>query len=339
MKHNDEKALLFHENWTSLGEVGKLVFDESTNNTYGKFILEPLYKGFGTTIGHSMRRVLLSVLVNIAVYAVRIDGVLHEYETIRGVREDVLQILLNIKEIVFHPYMNEDICLELEVKGPNQVTAKDINTRGLVSIINPSQVICSLDTEKTIKIEFYLRMGRGFVSSENNFVKDLPKGVIFLDSNHSPIRNITYEVQNTRFDQDINYEKLNFELWTNGAIEPQDAVCYGAKILCEYYRNFINFDESITSSITKKKQEDLPEENPNFQRNVEELELSFRSLNCLKNADIKTIKELVMKEEEEVLKIKNFGQKSLKEIKEVLSSMGFRFGMTFDDDIDNRNEA
>ena len=333
MKQNDEKALLFHENWTSLGSFGNLTVDSSSNDSYGKFILEPLYKGFGITIGHSLRRVLLSSLISMAAYAIRIEGVAHEYETIRGVREDVLQILLNIKEVIFKPFVNEDICLELEVNKSKQVIAKDIATKGLVEIINPKTPICFLENDIDLKIYIYLRMNRGFITSKNNFVSDLPAGTIFLDSNHSPVQKISYEVQDTRVEKQIDYDKLVFELWTNGAIDPKDAVCYAAKILCEYYRTFINFDEEIVS--VQRGEEDIPllDENPNFQRSVEELELSVRSLNCLKNANIKTIKELAVKTESEILKTKNFGKKSLLEIKQVLNSMGFDFGMNLDDGV------
>lgn len=331
MKQSDEKALLFHENWTSLGSFGDLTFDPSSNDSYGKFVLDPLYKGFGVTIGHSLRRVLLSSLISMAAYAVRIEGISHEYEIIRGVKEDVLQILLNIREVVFKPYINEDICLELEVNKSKQVTARDIVTKGLVEIINPESPICFLEKDIDLKIFIYLKMNRGFVTSENNFSSDLPEGSIFLDSNHSPIQKVFYEVQDTRVEKQTDYDKLVFELWTNGAINPQDAICYAAKILCEYYRTFINFDEEIVSVQRDDEDVSLPDENPNFQRSVDELELSIRSLNCLKNANIKTIKELAAKSEAEILKTKNFGKKSLLEIKQVLHSMGFDFGMNFDD--------
>ncbi len=337
MEHNDEKALLFHENWTSLEKFGKLEFDSTSNDSYGKFVLDSLCKGFGVTIGHSLRRVLLSSLINIASYAVRIEGISHEYESIRGVKEDILQILLNIKEIVFKPHVNEDICLELEATGPKRVTAKEIDTKGMVTVVNENQTICSLEQGAKIKIYLYLRMSRGFVTSEDNFTSDMPEGTIFLDSNHSPVQRISYEVQNTSVEKRTNYDKLIFELWTNGALDPRDAVCYAGKILCEYYRPFINFDEELVTIDKKEEEEAIPEENPNLKRTIDELELSVRSLNCLKSAKIQTIKDLVMKTENDILKTKNFGRKSLKEIKQLLASMGFNFGMTFDDSTEAEN--
>ena len=249
-----QDALLFCQAWEAIEKPDFIAIDSASNDSYGKFTLEPLHKGFGVTIGHSLRRVLLSSLVGTAVYAVKIEGVSHEYESMRGVREDVLQIILNIKEVVFKANVSKDITLKLEAKGPQQVLAKQIQTQGLVSIANEEKVLCSLEQDAKIDITLYLKMNRGLVSSEENFTEEVPMGTIFLDSNHSPIQKISYEVQDTLAGKRTDHDKLIFEVWTNGGIEPVNAISYAAKILTDYYKIFINFDEK---SVVKEEPKQL----------------------------------------------------------------------------------
>lgn len=317
-------------------QVAKESFDES----YGKFIFEPLHKGFGITIGHSMRRVLLSSLRGSAVYGVKIEGVSHEFETIKGIREDVLEIILNLKGLEIRQFEEETLALELVAAGPKTVTGADISTFGKVEIMNPDHVICSLDQDATIEMNLFVKMNRGFVSAEENSDSDLPLGTIFLDSNHSPVKRVQYEITNTRVGQQTDYERLVFQLWTNGGVRPDDAMGYAAKILKEYLNPFINFDEDTIKPAEEEEieGEEKVYENPHLYRSVNELELSVRSINCLQNAKIETIGDLVQKTEAEMLKTKNFGRKSLQEIKTVLASMGLTLGMKLEN-FDSRPKA
>jgi DNA-directed RNA polymerase subunit alpha len=302
---------------------------ESFDEAYGKFIFEPLHKGFGMTIGHAMRRVLLSSLRGSAVYGVKIEGVSHEFETIKGIREDVLEIILNLKGLEIRQFEEEELALELVAAGPKVVTGADISTFGKVEVMNPDHVICTLDQDATLEMNLFVRMNRGFVSAEENSDEDLPIGTIFLDSNHSPVKRVQYEITNTRVGQQTDYERLVFQLWTNGGVRPDDAMGYAAKILKEYLTPFINFDEESIKPIEEDESEGEEKiyENPHLYRSVNELELSVRSINCLQNAKIETIGDLVQKTEAEMLKTKNFGRKSLQEIKTVLASMGLTLGM------------
>ncbi|MGK0288970.1 MAG: DNA-directed RNA polymerase subunit alpha [bacterium] len=328
MENIENNEFLFRDQWEEMDIPKTLDFDrESFNDKYGKFILEPLYKGFGVTIGHSLRRVLLSSLQATAVYAVKIEGVSHEFESIKGIREDVLQIILNLKELQLRQNVQGDVTLELIQAGPKTVTAADISGFGKVEVTNPDQVICHLDEGAELEMSLYVRMNRGFVSAEDNHDEDLPIGTIFLDSNHSPIKQVKYEVQQTRVGQRTDFDKLVFEVWTSGSLTPDEALSYSAKILKEYYSAFINFDEEAIQPIEEEEEEEKPYENPNLYRSVNELELSVRSINCLQNAKIETIGELVQKTEAEMLKTKNFGRKSLQEIKAILASMGLTLGM------------
>ncbi len=310
---------------------------ESFGESYGKFIFEPLHKGFGITVGHAMRRVLLSSLRGSSVYGVKIEGVSHEFETIKGIRDDVLQIILNLKGLEMRQHDEEDIILELVAAGPKEVTGADISTFSKVDIMNPDHVICNLDQDATLEMNLFVRMNRGFVSAEENSNNDLPIGTIFLDSNHSPVKRVQYEVTNTRVGQKTDYERLVFQLWTNGGVRPDDAMGYAAKILKEYFNPFINFDEESIKPIEEEETEGEEKvyENPHLYRSVNELELSVRSINCLQNAKIETIGDLVQRTEAEMLKTKNFGRKSLQEIKTVLASMGLTLGMKLEN-FDNR---
>ena len=319
------------KNWEGLAVPKKLkCVQENLSDTHGKFILGPLHKGFGLTIGHTLRRVLLSSIRGCAVYGVKIEGVSHEYETIKGIQEDVLQIILNLKGLELRQYEEEDIALELIAAGPKIVTGADISTFGRIKVMNPDHVICQMDQEATLEMTLYVRTNLGFVSAEENSDLDFPVGTIFLDSNHSPVRQVNYEVQEFE-NEEGKQENLVYQLWTNGGVTPEIAMAYAAKILKEYFKPFCSFDDDVIRPI---KDEEEPEEkfreNPHLARSVNELELSVRSINCLQNAKIETIGDLVQKTEAEMLKTKNFGRKSLQEIKSVLASMGLTLGMKLD---------
>ncbi|OGG93673.1 MAG: DNA-directed RNA polymerase subunit alpha [Candidatus Lambdaproteobacteria bacterium RIFOXYD12_FULL_49_8] len=322
----------FQKNWEGLEIPETIQVTRSEQDVYyGKYTLEPMHKGFGLTIGHALRRCLLSSLRGSAVFGIKIEGVSHEFETIKGIREDVLQIVLNVKQLQLKQFTEDNLAMELIAEGPAIVTAGDISTFSKAEIMNPDQVICHLDKGATLEMTLYSKLNRGFISAEENHDGDLPIGTIFLDSNHSPISRVNYEVTNTRVGQKTDYDKLIFELWTNGGVAPDDAVAYGAKILKEYLNPFINFDEdSIQPIVEVVAEEEKSYENPHLYRSVNELELSVRSINCLQNAKIETIGDLVQKTEAEMLKTKNFGRKSLQEIKTVLASMGLTLGMKLD---------
>lgn len=325
----DKNTIILQRNWEGLEipkelQVGRETFSED----YGKFVLEPLHKGFGVTIGNAMRRVLLSSLRGCAVYGVKIEGVSHEFETIKGIREDVLQIVLNLKGLELRQFDEDDIALELIAAGPKVVTGADISTFGKVEVMNPDHMICTLDQDATLEMTLFVRLNRGFVSAEENNDKDLPVGTIFLDSNHSPVKRVQYDITNTRVGQRTDYEKLTIQVWTNGGVRPDDAMGYTAKILKEHFNPFINFNEEAVRPLSEEmEEEEKTYENPHLYRSVNELELSVRSINCLQNAKIDTIGDLVQKTEAEMLKTKNFGRKSLQEIKTVLASMGLTLGM------------
>jgi DNA-directed RNA polymerase subunit alpha len=301
---------------------------DSTSNTptYGRFTIEPLEKGFGVTIGHALRRVLLSSLQGCAVIAVKIEGVSHEFEGISGVHEDALQICLNLKQLQLIQLVEGMHELELVGEGPSTLQGKDIVTGGKVEVLNPDLVIATLDEGATLEMRLYVAMNKGYVTAEENQAHDLPSDVIYLDSVHTPIKRINYEVQNARVGQKTDYDKLVFEIWTNGAVGPRDALAYAAKIIKEYVSPFIDFDDELASDEPMNSPQPM-ELNENLYRPVSELELSVRSINCLQSAKIETIGELVQKTEAEMLKTKNFGRKSLNEIKHILASMGLQLGM------------
>ena len=328
----ENSDVLFQKQWEGLNIPSSLSVErDDVNEFYGSYSLDPLHKGFGITIGHALRRVLLSSLRGSAVYGVKIEGVSHEFETIKGIREDVLQVMLNIKQLQLKQLVEEDISLELIAEGPKVVTAGDISTFSKVEVMNPDHVICHLDEGSTLEMTLFVKHNRGFISAEENNDPDLPTGTIFLDSNHSPIKKVNYEITNTRVGQKTDFDKLNFQLWTNGGVHPDDAIAYAAKIIKEYFTPFINFDEEAIEPLEEEiKDEEKPFENPHLYRSVNELELSVRSINCLQNAKIETIGNLVQRTEAEMLKTKNFGRKSLQEIKTVLASMGLTLGMKLD---------
>jgi DNA-directed RNA polymerase subunit alpha len=331
-----EESKIFSKNWSEIAKPKWLKFDEdSIQPGYGKFVLDPLEPGFGTTIGHALRRVLLSSIRGSAIFAVQIEGVTHEFSDLSGILEDVVQIILNIKELEIEQYQDGVIELELIREGPCVLTGGDISTFEKAKILNPDKIIATLQKGATISMILYARFNKGYVNSEENQKHELPVGTIFLDSNHSPIKKIHYEVENSRVDKRTDYDRLNFELWTNSSVKPADCLAYAAKIIKEHMDVFINFDES---AIVVEKEEESEEEpmNENLYRSVSELELSVRSINCLQNAKIETIGDLVHKTEAEMLKTKNFGRKSLNEIKAILTGMGLSLGMRVDK-FDNSN--
>ena len=320
----------FVKNWMSIAKPKKLQFEpESLKSNYGKFSLDPLEPGFGMTIGHSLRRVLLSSIRGSAIFAVQIDGVTHEFSNIPGIVEDMVQVILNIKELQIEQFVDEVVELELIGEGPCMIKAGDISTFEKAEILNPDLILATLQKGATVSMTMFSRFNKGYVTSEENQQGDLPVGTIYLDSNHSPVSKINYEVVNSRVDQKTDYDCLNFELWTNGSVKPTDSLAYAAKIIKEHMDVFINFDEGSIKDEPEDEAEDEPL-NENLYRSVSELELSVRSINCLQNAKIETIGDLVQKSEQEMLKTKNFGRKSLNEIKVILTEMGLSLGTTLE---------
>jgi DNA-directed RNA polymerase subunit alpha len=318
------------KNWRDLIKPRRLQVDaESLTPTYGKFIAEPLERGFGTTIGNSLRRVLLSSLQGAAITTIRIEGVEHEFTTIPDVAEDVTDIILNLKEVLLAMHTQEVKTIRIDAEGPKEVKAKDIITDGTVEILEPEKHICTVSDGGRVKMELTCRMGRGYVSADRNKVAGMPIGIIPIDSLFSPIKKVNYQVTNARVGQQTDYDKLSLEVWTDGSVKPQDAVALAAKIIKEQVSVFINFDETEEPIIEEAPK---PEEklNENLFKSVDLLELSVRSANCLQQANIKTIGDLVQKTEAEMLKTKNFGRKSLKEIKDTLAEMGLSLGMKLD---------
>jgi len=318
------------KNWSELIKPKRIEIDQdSYTNSYGKFVCEPLERGFGITIGNSLRRILLSSLQGTAIVSVKFDGVLHEFSTIPGVMEDVTDILLNLKEIKLKIIEPEEAVIHLSKEGEGAVKAGDIDTHGLVGILNPDLHIATLNKEAKLGMEMVVRSGKGYVPAERNKLKDQPIGVIPMDAIFSPIEKVNYVVTNARVGQITDYDKLTLEVWTDGSVLPEDAVAYAAKILKDQMNPFINFEEE--SEVVVEEEEEKEERlNENLFRPVSELELSVRSANCLKNANIRLIGELVQKTETEMLKTKNFGRKSLNEIKSILEEMGLSFGLKLD---------
>ncbi len=315
------------KNWRDLIKPRKLEVDQdSLTPTYGKFVAEPLERGFGTTLGNSLRRVLLSSLQGSAITTVKIDGVEHEFTTVPEVSEDVTDIVLNLKEVLLRMHTNEPKTLRIEAEGPKEVKAGDIIADDQVEILNPGHHICTIAEGGKLRMELSARRGRGYVPATNNKVQGAPIGTIPVDSLFSPVRKVNYQVTNARVGQQTDYDKLSLEVWTDGSVSPQDAVAFAAKIIKEQLTVFINFDETEEPVVAETPREET-KLNENLFRSVDELELSVRSANCLQQANIKTIGDLVQRTEAEMLKTKNFGRKSLKEIKEILAEMGLSLGM------------
>jgi DNA-directed RNA polymerase subunit alpha len=311
----------------------KLQYDpKKVTDTYGKFTAEPLERGFGTTLGNSLRRVLLSSLEGSAITSVKINGVLHEFSSIAGVVEDTTDLILNLKEVRLKLHTDKAKSLMIKAKGPGEVTAKDIETDAEVEILNPDLHIATLDKNGKLELEMKARRGRGYVSSDKNKEPGQPIGVVPIDAIFSPIRKVNFKVENARVGQETDYDKLVLEVWTDGSIRPDDAVAHAAKLLKDHLSIFIHLPEEEEEEVTAVEEaKKAPAFNENLLRSVSELELSVRAANCLKNAGIETIAELVQKTESEMLKTKNFGRKSLNEIKEILSQMGLGLGMKVED--------
>jgi len=314
-------------NWRDMIKPKRLEADEkSLTSTYGKFVGEPFERGYGTTIGNSLRRILLSSLYGAAITAVRIRGILHEFSTLPGVTEDVTDIVLNLKEVRVKLLDAPLDTVRLSVKGERNVTAADIVTGPRVEILNPDQHIATLSKDGQIEMEMVVKRGRGYVSAEHNKEEGDPVGTVPLDAIFSPVLKVNFNVTNARVGQRTDYDRLVMEIWTDGSVKPEDALAYAARILQDQLAIFINFEEQ--TEIAEPLEETIEGKiNENLFRPVDELELSVRSANCLQNADIKFIGELVQRSEQEMLKTKNFGRKSLNEIREILHEMGLGFGM------------
>ena len=317
-------------NWRDLIRPrGIHIESETLTDFYGKFTAEPLERGYGITIGNSLRRILLSSLQGAAITAIRIDGALHEFTTVTDVVEDVTEIVLNLKEVVLKAAQAKTYTVRIDKEGPGTVYGRDIQLVDGLQVLNPDHVIATLDKKGPLAMELTVNVGRGYVPAERNKTPGMPIGTIPIDSLFAPIRKVNYTVTNARVGQQTDYDKLTLEVWTNGSVKPQDAVAFAAKILKEQVSIFINFEETEETQYAPAGAEEEPL-NENLFRSVDELELSVRSANCLQNANIQLIGELVQRTEQDMLKTKNFGRKSLKEIKEILANMGLSLGMKID---------
>jgi DNA-directed RNA polymerase subunit alpha len=315
------------KNWQELIRPNKLQVTPGTDpKRSATLVAEPLERGFGLTLGNALRRILLSSLQGANVQSVHIDGVLHEFSSITGVREDVTDIILNIKDIAIKMQGDGPKRMVVKKSGPALVTAGDIQTVGDIVILNPELVLCHLDEGAEIRMEFTVNTGKGYVASERNRPEDAPIGLIPVDSLYSPVKKVSYRVENTREGQILDYDKLTMQIETNGAVTPDDALAYAARILQDQLNVFVNFEEPRKEVGVTEAIPDLAF-NPAFLKKVDELELSVRSANCLKNDNIVYIGDLVQKTEAEMLRTPNFGRKSLNEIKEVLAQMGLHLGM------------
>ncbi|MBK8316568.1 MAG: DNA-directed RNA polymerase subunit alpha [Acidobacteria bacterium] len=317
--------------WTGFQKPKRLSCENMTDR-YGRFSAQPFERGFGTTIGNSLRRALLSSIEGAAITAVRIEGVLHEFSSIPGVVEDATDIILNLKQIPFKLHSGDVKTLRISRTEPGEMKSSDIESDDDVEILDPNVHIATISEGGALNIELRLKKGRGYVSADRNFDDDLPVGYIPVDSVHSPVKKVNFQVEAARLGQDTDYDKLLLEVWTNGSITPEHSIGLAAKLIKDHMAIFINFEEEIIDEpapIVQGKEKSQFSEH--LDKSVEELELSVRSYNCLKNSDIKSIRDLVQKSEAEMLKTKNFGRKSLNEIKDILITMGLGLGMKFDD--------
>lgn len=316
-----------YKNWRELIKPKRLQVDaDSLSDTYGKFMAEPFERGFGTTLGNSLRRVLLSSLQGAAITSVRIKGVLHEFSNIPGVTEDVTDIILNLKGVLLKLHGSDSRNIRIVKKGAGVITAADIITDSHVDVLNPDHHILTCGKDADIELDMVVSMGKGYVPAERNRDDKAPVGTIPIDSLFSPVKKVNFTVTNARVGQITDYDKLILEVLTDGSVRPDDGVAYAAKILKEQLQIFINFDEE-TETVVEEESEESRKINENLYRSVEELELSVRSANCLKNANIHLIGDLVQRSEAEMLKTQNFGRKSLNEIKDILAEMGLSLGM------------
>jgi DNA-directed RNA polymerase subunit alpha len=318
---------LMYMNWREIIKPEKV--QVSSTSTYGKFVCEPLEIGYGTTMGNTLRRVILSSLHGAAITSVRIEGVQHEFSVIPGVLEDVSEVILNLKQVRLRTKDFQPHKLTCSVSGEGSVTAGQFTSPdGGVEVLNPELHIATLSADAKLNMEMIVRIGKGYSLSEANKEEEAPIGTIPIDAVFSPVKRVNYVVGNARVGQRTDYDKLTLEIWTDGSVTPEDAIAYAAKIFKEQLSIFISFEEEVVPETTKRiNEEEISDFNENLYRSVDELELSVRSANCLKNAEIHKIYQLVQKTENEMLKTKNFGRKSLNEIKEVLSEMGLSLGM------------
>ena len=313
------------KNWKKLIKPTKLDVQLSEDKSYAKIVAEPLEKGYGLTLGNALRRILLSSIRGTAVTAIQIDGVLHEFTSIKGVREDVTDIVLNIKSLALKSSSENSKKLIIDAKGPGEIKASNITSVADIEILNPDLIICNLDENTNFHMEMTVGTGKGYVSADMNKPEDPPLGLISIDSLFSPVKKASYSVSTAREGKALDYDKLTMEVVTNGSISAEDAVAYSARIFQDQLGMFVNFDEPQETIVIEQSKE--PEFNKNLLRKVDELELSVRSMNCLKNDNIIYIGDLVQKSEGEMLRTPNFGRKSLNEIKEVLTGMSLYLGM------------
>jgi DNA-directed RNA polymerase subunit alpha len=322
--------------WKGFQKPKRLEVERDTQTDhYGRFYAQPFERGFATTVGNALRRVLLSSIEGAAVTAVRVEGVLHEFSPIPGAMEDTTDLILNLKRVPLKMHVDHSKTLLLRTSEPGEVRAKHITPDPDVEILDPEAYIATLGAGSTLAVEMRVKPGRGYVSADKNFDEDLSIGWIPLDSVHSPIKKVNYFVEQARVGQATDYEKLTLEVWTNGAVSSRDAVGLAAKLMKDHLQIFINLEEEdeeeAESAVVEVSDEEKGALYEKLGRSVDEMELSVRSYNCLKNANIRTIGELVQKTEAEMLKTKNFGRKSLNEIKEILAGMGLSLGMKLDD--------
>jgi DNA-directed RNA polymerase subunit alpha len=321
---------MVHKSWKDLIRPKRLEVEKETLTPfYGKFTAEPFERGLGITIGNSLRRILLSSLQGAAITSVKIDGVLHEFSTVPGVKEDVTEIILNLKEVRLKLHTEGPKTIRVKIEGPKVLKAGDITTGDAVEILNPDHYLATLSRDAKLSMEMTVKVGRGYVPAERNKEETQPIGTIPIDAIFSPIKKVNYTVTNARVGQITDYDKLNFEVWTDGSLSPEEAMAHAAKILKDQLTIFITFEEEDEEEEMEVPGEEGEKEgvNENLFRSVDELELSVRSANCLKHANIKLIGDLVHKTEAEILATKNFGRKSLNEIKEILAEMGLSLGM------------
>jgi len=317
--------------WKGFQRPKRLEFERETlTDRFGRFYAQPFERGFGTTVGNALRRVLLSSIEGAAVTAVKIEGVLHEFSPIQGVVEDATDIILNLKQIPLKVYSDQPKTLTVRASKPGEVRARDIVTDADVEILEPEAHIATVSDGGKLEMELRIKRGRGYVSADKNFDEDLGIGWIPIDSVHSPVKKVNYTVEAARIGQTTDYDKLTIEVWTNGAVTPRDSVSLAAKLIRDHFTIFVGLDEAGDQPLEGAGETPASSINEHLDKSVEELELSVRSYNCLKNANIRTIRELVQKTEGEMLKTKNFGRKSLNEIKEILSTMGLSLGMRLD---------
>ena len=323
------ERLINAHNWSELVKPEQIRRESAVDRMYGKFVCEPLERGYGTTIGNAMRRVLLSSLQGAAFVAAKVEGAQHEFLTIPGVLEDVTDVMLNLKQVRLFMDTEKQQVLALSVSKSGVVTAADIKTNQHVKVLNPEQHIATLTKDVTLSMELEARMGKGYVPAEMHEGLSEEIGLVKLDASYSPVRKVAYTVEQARVGQMTNYDKLVLEVWTDGSVSPEDAIAYSAKIIKEQISVFINFDEQVADGVASSGV-GSGEINEALFKNIDELELSVRATNCLRGANITLVGELVQRSENEMLEIKNFGKKSLDEIRRVFIDMGFDFGMKLD---------